>query len=410
MLRPDVTTLLCLASLLTRRLAAGAATWPSSIDELEDIMVLQTGFRARGFTSGITPCGFSSKGPGRSAAAEYIRTSFHDAATANVYTGAGGADASIMFELASSDNAGIGFTDTLTGQAPFLSSRASAADLIALGMYAGVRVCGGPVIPIRAGRVDATVANNPGVPQPQNSQYTFVNQFLRFGFDQTQMVQLVACGHTIGGVHSSAFPQIAPPASSPNGVRNFDATSTSFDPRIAVDYVAGANTDPLVSGPSVAAGRNSDYKVFTVDQNATIKGMQDPAFFRSTCQTLLGQLTEKVPGGVTLTADPIAIYDVKPSGVQLTLLDANTIQFAGYIRVRTTTRAASSVSITYLDRTGGNAKTTNCASAGTAAGLDDTFSVSTLPQSHFWPWKEANYLSTTVLLLQRQPARNFLHL
>ena len=378
MLRSRRATLLWLAAALLAPLATAAPTWPQSSDELEDIMFLQTGFRSRGFTAPITPCGFSAAGPGRNSAAEFIRTAFHDTATANVYTGAGGLDASIMFELGSSDNAGIGFTDTLTSQAPYVSVRSSAADLIALGMYAGTRVCSGPVIPVRTGRVDASVANNPGVPQPQNSQFTFVNQFQRFGFDQTQMVQLVACGHTVGGVHSSAFPQIAPPASSPNGVRNMDPTSANFDTRIAVDYVAGNTTDPLVVGPSIAAGRNSDYKVFTVDKNATIATMTDPTFFQNTCRTLFQQMIETVPGGVKL-GDVIQVYDVKPASVQLTLTDADTINFAGYIRVRTTAVAASSVQVVYKDRTGGSdcggSCTVSTTAAGTATGLDDTFAV-----------------------------------
>ena len=388
MLRPTghAATLLWLAStiLLHPRATSAAPTWPQPSDELEDIMFLQTGFRSRGFAAPITPCGFSAQGPGRNSAAEFIRTAFHDTATANVFTGAGGLDASIMFELTSSDNAGIGFTDTLTSQAPFLSARSSAADLIALGMYAGTRVCGGPVVAVRTGRVDASVANNPGVPQPQNSQLTFVNQFQRFGFDQTQMVQLVACGHTVGGVHAAAFPQIVPPGSAPNGVRTFDATSNYFDARVAIDYVAGNTTDPLVVGPSIAAGRNSDTKVFTVDQNATIRGMTDPTFFRTTCQTLLQRMIETVPGGVALT-DVIQVYDVKPAAVQLTLVDANTINFAGYIRVRTTALAVSSVQVVYKDRTGGSNCGGSCTvattAAGTAAGLDDTFAVSIPPPS-----------------------------
>ena len=384
MVRPAALLTVGLASLLPRQLAAAAPTWPSTNDEMEDIMFLQTGYRARGFASSITPCGFSTQGPGRSGAAEYIRTAFHDAATANVVTGAGGADASIMFELASSDNAGTGFSTTLAAQSRFLTTRSSSADLIALGMYAGVRVCQGPVIPVKTGRVDATAANNPGVPQPQNSQFTFVNQFARFGFNSQEMVQLVACGHTVGGVHASAFPSIVPPGTQPNDVRHFDASDTTFDPRVAIDYVSGNTTDPLVNGPD--ASRRSDYKVFTVDQNATIQAFTDPTYFANTCQALLQRLIETVPGGVALGA-AISVYDVKPSDVQLTLLDPNTIQFAGYIRVRTTARAVSSVSLTYKDRTGGAGATITATAAGTAAGLDDTFSVSPPPYPLQCSWR-----------------------
>ena len=361
------------ASALLRSFAAAAPTWPNVQDELEDIMFLQTGYRARGFNAPLTPCGFSAAGPGRSTAAEYIRTAFHDTATANVYTGAGGIDASIQFELASSDNAGTGFTDTVAKQSAYLSTRASLADIIAMGMWAGVRVCGGPGIPVRTGRVDATMANNPGVPQPQNSQFSFTQQFLRFGFDTTQMVQLVACGHTVGGVHSAAFPQIVPKGTSPNDVAHFDPTDTQFDPRLAVEYVAGTSTDPLVTAKmGSVSGFNSDFKVFTVDSNATIKAMRDPDYFKSSCQTLFQQMIETVPGGVKLN-DVISVYDVKPAAMQLTLTSSTTLNFAGYIRVRTTARAVNSVALTYKDRTGGNGGSISTTAAGTAAGLDDTF-------------------------------------
>ncbi|KAL8947337.1 MAG: hypothetical protein Q9222_006367 [Ikaeria aurantiellina] len=350
------------------------------MDELEDIMMLNTGYRARGFAVPVTPCGFSANGPGRVTAAEWIRTAFHDMATGNVYLGTGGLDASIAFELTNGggDNIGPAFPSTLTAQAPFLSSRSSMSDIIAMGMYTAVRSCGGPIIPVKTGRVDATEAGPPGVPLPQNSLYTFQNQFLRTGFDSTQMIQVVACGHTLGGVHAANFPQIVPPGSAPNDVKVFDST-TKFDEKVASEYVAGKSTDPLTVGPSQTVGRASDLRVFSSDGNATITQMADPAFFASTCQVLLQKMIDVVPDGVTLT-DPITAYDVKPVAPQLTLQGGGTeIQFSGEIRVRTTSRPASqisSVQLLYKDRTGGN----NCGTCkisatqkGTAAGFDDSF-------------------------------------
>ena len=88
--------------------AAAATTWPSPVDELEDIMYLNTGYRARGFAAPVTPCSFSSDGAGRVAAAEYIRTAFHDMATGNTFFGTGGLDASIIFELGGNQGDNIG--------------------------------------------------------------------------------------------------------------------------------------------------------------------------------------------------------------------------------------------------------------------------------------------------------------
>ncbi|KAL8826220.1 MAG: hypothetical protein Q9170_007485 [Blastenia crenularia] len=359
---------------------AAAPAWPSSMDELEDIMMLNTGYRARGFATAVTPCGFSAQGPGRIAAAEWIRTAFHDMATGNVYLGTGGLDASLVFELGGDggDNIGAAFATTLTTYAPFLTSRSSMSDIIAMGIYTSVRSCGGPIVPIKTGRVDATEAGPPGVPLPQNSLYTFQNQFLRTGFDTSQMIAVTACGHTLGGVHAANFPQVVPPGSAPNDYKLMDST-TKFDEKIASEYVAGKSTDPLVSGPSKAAGRDSDFKVFNADGNATISTLADPATFASTCQAMLQKMIEVVPSGVTLS-DPIVPYDIKPVALQLTLqAGGSEIQFAGEIRVRTTTRPASqisSVQLEYKDRTGGSDCGTCKISAttkGTAAGFDDSF-------------------------------------
>lgn len=362
-------------------LGIAAPTWPSSIDELEDIQMLNTGYRARGFAVPVTPCGFSANGPGRIAAAEWVRTAFHDMATGNVYLGNGGLDASIVFELGG-DNPTPDFDTTLTTFAPYLTSRSSMSDLIAMGMYTAVRSCGGPIIPVKTGRIDATEAGPPGVPQPQNTIGTFQNQFTRMGFDSSQMIAVVACGHTLGGVKSKNFPQIVPAGTAPNDFKQFDSTA-KFDEKIASDYVAGKSTDPLVVGPARAASRDSDFKVFNSDGNATISSMANPATFQSTCQAMLQKMIEVVPASVTLT-DPIVPYDVKPVALQLTLqAGGNEVQFAGEVRIRTTSRPASqisSVQLVYKDRTGGSDCGTCQISAtpkGTAAGFDDTFSVST---------------------------------
>lgn len=345
-------------------------------------MLLNTGYRARGFATAVTPCGFSAQGPGRIAAAEWIRTAFHDMATGNVYQGTGGLDASLVFELGG-DNIGPAFETTLTTFAPFLTNRSSMSDIIALGIYTAVRSCGGPIVPIKTGRIDATEAGPPGVPLPQNSLYSFQNQFLRTGFNTSQMIAVTACGHTLGVVHAGNFPDIVLPGSAPNDDKLFDST-TKFDEKIASEYVAGNSTDPLTVGPAKAVNKDSDFRVFNADGNATITSLADPATFASTCQAMLQKMVEVVPAGTTLT-DPIVPYDVKPVAPQLTLQNGGSeIQFSGEIRVRTTSRPASqiaTVQLVYKDRTGGSscgACTISATTKGTAAGFDDGFTVSVL--------------------------------
>lgn len=359
---------------------AAVPTWPAPSDELEDMMFLNTGYRARGFAVAVTPCSFSAQGNGRIATAEWIRTAFHDMATGNVFTGVGGLDASLMYELGG-DNIGPAFQTTLETFQPFLTARSSMADIIALGMYTAVRSCGGPVVPIKTGRIDATDAGASGVPLPQNSLFTLQNQFARTGFNATEMIAVTACGHTLGGVHAEDFPDIVPSGTGGDSFPKFD-TTTKFDNQVAVEWVGGKTADPLSVGPSVSNGRNSDARVFASDNNVTMKALTNPTTFSNTCSTLLQKMIEVVPSGTTLT-DPIVVYEVKPTALQLTLLSGGTnLQFAGEIRVRTTTRPASniaSVQLIYKDRNGAAACSTckiTTTVKGTAAGFDDSFSVS----------------------------------
>ena len=205
-------SLVLLSFIPSLALAVTVPTWPNpKTDELEDIMFLNTGHRAKLFSKPVTPCSFSAQGAGRIAAGEWLRTSFHDAAASNTYFGQGGLDASIIYELTKGYDIGSAFPTTLTTYEPFFGPRTSFADIIALGTYTSVRACGGPSIPIRPGRVDATTfASYLAVPQPADTQDAFINEFARMGMSQTQMIQAVACGHTIGGVHTANFPYDCP--------------------------------------------------------------------------------------------------------------------------------------------------------------------------------------------------------
>lgn len=304
--------------------------------------------------------------------------------THNRFSGVGGVDGSLQFELNNGENTGPGHATTLKFYANYLSSRSTLADLIAAGVYASVRSCGGPVVPLRLGRVDATEYGPAGVPQPQNSAQTFRTQFDRMGFTQSEMIQLVACGHTLGSVHSTEFPQIVPAST---GQLPFDTSRATFDNKVATEYVAGTTTNPLgtFSGPAAAVGRNSDFKVFNSDGNATIRAMVDPTAFRNTCQTVLQKMIDVVPTGVTLTA-PITPYAVKPVNMQLTLNSGGTtFLLSGFIRVRTTSLPASSINnivLTWKDRNGGNScgSSATCSTTatlqGVGTGFDDTFGVS----------------------------------
>ncbi|PSN71804.1 heme peroxidase [Corynespora cassiicola Philippines] len=352
---------------------AAQPTWPASTDDLEDILLLNSGYRARGFADGVTPCS-KGLGPGRNTAAEWVRTAFHDMATANTYQGTGGLDGSIAFETSNGENVGAAFPSSLNTYAPFFSSRTSLADIIAAGVYTATRACGGPIVPVRGGRIDATTNGALGVPVPQNPIGTFRNQFLRTGYNSTEMIEFVACGHTLGGVHAADFPDVIDPGTHPDDFATLDTTVGTFDNKVVTEYLDGTTQNPLVVGKSVGTRRNSDFVVFS-SGNATMRTLADAQNFANRCSIMFQRMIEVVPAGVTLT-DVIVPYEVKPYDLQLTLLGGGTkLRFTGDIRIRTTQRSSiAAVQLAYKDRTGATVSTPiNTDPTGTASGFDDTF-------------------------------------
>jgi len=100
-----------------------------------------------------------------------------------------------------------------------------------------VSTCGGPVIPFRAGRIDvwdAQSSNN--TPLPEDNIEKLRESFRKQGFSAAEMIKLTACGHTMGAVRSTDFPQLVPPT--PNSsipvIQNFDST-TNFDNAVYVN-------------------------------------------------------------------------------------------------------------------------------------------------------------------------------
>ncbi|OAA45490.1 WSC domain containing protein [Metarhizium rileyi] len=357
-------------------------TWPSSIDELEEIMFQINSFRARKFADTVNPCTNEASGPGRRNAAEWLRVAFHDMSTANTFFKTGGLDGSLQYELDNGENTGPGHRTTMNFMGPYVSSRSSLSDLIALGVYMSVRSCGGPIIPIRAGRKDASAAGALGVPQPQNSPVMFQQQFERMGFTTEEMIQATACGHTLGGVHKDEFPDLMPATGIVNGNVPLDSTEAVFDNKVVTEYLSGNTTNLLVVGPSVKINKNSDFKVFNIDGNKTMTTLADAENFKAVCQKVLQKMIEVVPPAVTLS-DPIVPYTVKPVNLQLTLANGGTgLQFTGYIRVKTTGLAKDSiknVAITYKDRKGNadcgaSSCTITSTVQGVSQGFDDTFS------------------------------------
>jgi hypothetical protein len=368
------------AALLLSAVAADP-TWPSPIDDLEEIMFQQRIFKSRNFADTISPCSNEASGPGRQVAAEWLRVAFHDMSTADASTGKGGLDGSLQYQLDDGESKGPGFNSTLKFFSDYLSKKSSLADLIALGVYASVRSCGGPVIPVKAGRVDAPGPGSMGVPQPEHSIEQFREQFSRMGFTNEEMIQVTACGHTLGGVHDTEFPELVEEGEAPS-----DSTVSEFDEKVITEYLDNNTTNPLVVGPAVGQGKDSDARIFNSDANFTAKAMADPQRFQDVCRKVLQKMIEVVPTGVTLS-QPIEPYMVKPVDLRLALEQAaRHLQLSGNIRVRTTTLPAKDIvrmEILYKNRSGEHdcgkgSCVINSTIHGSGYGLDDTFVVSAL--------------------------------
>ena len=194
-------------------LVNGEYVWPNpATDYLEFQLYEQSGFQVNSAASFIAPCGKVPFGKGRSAPAEWLRTAYHDMATADVVAGTGGIDASIGYELQRDENPGAGFNETLGNLIQFMTPRSSMSDLIAMAALFAVEACsdGKIVIPYRGGRIDAGKAGPTGVPKPEEDLKSHTDNFKKQGFTMEEMIGLVACGHTLGGVHGVDFPEIVP--------------------------------------------------------------------------------------------------------------------------------------------------------------------------------------------------------
>ncbi|KAJ7775683.1 heme peroxidase [Mycena maculata] len=316
---------------------ARAYTWPSPFDALEDAYTVSSGFGSSGIVDEVTPCSQSpgsGSAPGRQNTAEWLRTAYHDMATYNSTTGLGGLDGSIGFETNRPENVGSAFNTTVSFFAPLQTAQTSFSDLLALGVILAIKNCAGPSVAFRPGRIDATEAGPPGVPQPQESLQTHIAEFARQGFNATEMIALVACGHTVGGVHEVDFPQSIQGAitpDNPDGVVHFD--------NIATQYINGSTVDQLVVGFNHTT--NSDAAIFASDGNQTMLGFaQSNDDFLSRCGDLLGRMLNTVPASVEL-GDAIEPLPVKPYQLSLVFNATGGLQLTGNIRIFGTSAAAA---------------------------------------------------------------------
>ncbi|KAF4984873.1 hypothetical protein FZEAL_26 [Fusarium zealandicum] len=237
--------------------------------------------------------------------------------------------------------------------------------------------CGGITkIPFRYGRVDAAEGGPFGVPEADTPIDTTLARFEAAGYNKEDMIALVACGHTLGGVHSVDFPEISEGDTDPfnDTVTHFDSSPNQFDNRIATEYVNGTTTNPLVVG--INETLNSDKRIFSSDGNKTIKAMAGkPSVFEAKCSNIFSRMIDTVPKDVRLS-NPIEAIDIKPYITDLYLNSNDSLRFSGRIRVRTTKGADAgrdpndlSAHLTYQNRLGKGNTVIETSQAESSTGL-----------------------------------------
>ena len=324
------------------------AQWPVNaqdaiIREIEHLILDNAKYNLKSF---ISPCsqyidsstGSADTKLGRQTAAEWIRTTFHDFVTGNIYTLQGGLDASIGFETDRAENVGSAFNDALTNFGYFYNARVSMADLIAAGTVLAAGHCGSTPVTLRAGRVDATAAGASGVPQPQDPLQQQLNTFGNAGFNRDDTIALTACGHTLGGVHKKDFPAVTTPVGTVEGTDgrvSFDTSTNNFDNSVVKEYLTGTGNKggPLVTTNNTV--QRSDLRLYTSDNNATMTRLgQSESYFTSQCSSLFQRMIELVPSGVRLTppVNPSASSNLKPYNVDLNIDWKGQMTLTGYLR------------------------------------------------------------------------------
>ncbi|XP_074287116.1 putative L-ascorbate peroxidase 6 [Silene latifolia] len=134
-------------------------------------------------------------------AAGLLRLVFHDAGTFERNDNSGGMNGSITYELERPENKGLKKSLKILEKAKNeldVRESVSWADLIAVAGAEAVSICGGPVIPIRLGRLDSLTPDPEGKLPEESLDVPGLKQcFKRKGFSTQELVALSGA-HTIG--------------------------------------------------------------------------------------------------------------------------------------------------------------------------------------------------------------------
>ncbi|KAJ4473705.1 heme peroxidase [Lentinula aciculospora] len=261
-------------------------------------------------------------------------------------------------------NIGPGMFDTLNDFNAFAITTPffGLADTIALGAVFAVAGCGGPFIPYSASRVDATVAGPETVPEPQQDLASHTETFRRQGFTPTEMIGLVACRHTLGGVRQVDFPLVV---TDPEDYVQTVDTTKQFDNAVVTEYLQNTTQNSLVVGPNVTT--RSDFRIFSSDGNVTMQSFLSSDTFNETCRNLIQRMINTVPSSVNLTQPMSQPFDHVASDPLLSYRN-DTLSMATTLRVlgESTSRT---ITMLWANQKGSFCLTTGCTSLSTGTEL-----------------------------------------
>lgn len=134
-----------------------------------------------------------------------VRLAWHDSGTYNASDGTGGANATIRFSPESGHGANAGLTNAMELLEPVRAKfpQMSYADLYQLASVVGIEYAGGPRIPFRTGRPDATPESctpDGRLPDADKRMEHLRDVFHRMGFSDAEIVALSGA-HTLGRAH-----------------------------------------------------------------------------------------------------------------------------------------------------------------------------------------------------------------
>jgi hypothetical protein len=147
------------------------------------------------------------------------------------------------------------------------------------------------------------------------------------------MITLIACGHSIGSVHSVDHPEIVSGEVTAENIAHFDTTSGVMDNAVVLEYLDNSTSNPLIRNANDTL--NSDKRIFAADDNKTMKKLADGAYFKAQCEAAFEKMLNLVPGDVTLS-EPMVPADIRPYIETYELSADGSIEFSGRLRIRVT--------------------------------------------------------------------------